>query len=456
MNTYKVKDYFITVDKRINNPSESYYSKSISIDLKVSGYKAYTETLTLFLANENLLNKKDLFETLNRKFIDILKVLYPIKSYRKFIFGRSRQLTKFVINDIHEFALKQYHISKEEYKFLFNLSKKIAFPIKKIKKNKSYITWNCGVNYYINCYSTLKSKIPQYQYIFSDLNKFEKGFLKFIIINDLLHDINSIEQWNNIVKNTPKYIKTCKYGLTFKKEFLLNYNFIPTNRYEYYLLSALHKLENGYISYQAKMTLLNCGKRAYDIWRKKSNIKGPYGANKFSQFLNYIHDSVRIYNNCRLIPDCEMKEPKGQGQNFIDILENIHTLESKYAHKISEYEAQRPLITDGILAKSEIEEYRIKTVGNLIKAGRECHHCIGSYKDDDSSSFYRIGDICAQVRLQDYNIVQCWDKYNRVTEESKRVEEYLTKELNICYQKKLKFNLTLQTREELPVPALMH
>ena len=85
----------------------------------------------------------------------------------------------------------------------------------------------------------------------------------------------------------------------------------------------------------------------------------------------------------------------------------------------------------------ELEEFRIKTAGEMVALGEECRHCLGT-KFKSSNMFYvkikddkRSSVVCAEVDLDKGMLVQCFDKNNRTTKESKEFEDMLRKTYNL-------------------------
>ena len=92
----------------------------------------------------------------------------------------------------------------------------------------------------------------------------------------------------------------------------------------------------------------------------------------------------------------------------------------------------------------ELEEFRIKTKGDLRRAGIECHHCVGSYANRENMAHYRKGNVVCQVewmapsswcysqeRMYVPYVNQCYDFANNATHASEmfrtEVEKYLAK-----------------------------
>jgi hypothetical protein len=75
-----------------------------------------------------------------------------------------------------------------------------------------------------------------------------------------------------------------------------------------------------------------------------------------------------------------------------------------------------------------MENIRMKTAHEMISAGIECQHCIGSYANSNDI-FFREGNICAQVRRDDLTVQQCFDVMDRITPASKSLQARIAKAL---------------------------
>jgi hypothetical protein len=120
-----------------------------------------------------------------------------------------------------------------------------------------------------------------------------------------------------------------------------------------------------------------------------------------------------------------------QGYTFQDI-RNWHDanveVRTAMQHKISDAKnaALRSRILPGEGYCPHLDQYHMKTGGELIDAGRSLHHCIGSYANRDGLVHYRKDDVCAQVDEVSGKIIQCYDIYDQVTEASKAFEELIS------------------------------
>ena len=176
-----------------------------------------------------------------------------------------------------------------------------------------------------------------------------------------------------------------------------------------------------------KMTMMNA-ERIVALLRKARREGIFLSTHSYStptRLLSWIDDGKNINTDLRGVA-----ETKPVDLERMSLTELVAA--SGWNHRASEaYEAQcnkaaesdpTPLAVPE-MPPEPIEEYRIKTVGEIVKAGRECHHCISNYRHRTDSFFYRVGSVCAQVVGR--KVVQCYDAHNEITTASKKVEKML-------------------------------
>lgn len=79
----------------------------------------------------------------------------------------------------------------------------------------------------------------------------------------------------------------------------------------------------------------------------------------------------------------------------------------------------------GLEEKDKVEKYRIRTSTEMVQAGRECHHCLGSYRDRIGYLYFKKGKVCAQVEPKSWSVVQCFDTHDKTTVASKAFAKWL-------------------------------
>lgn len=440
------KTYDFIIETNVSNP---YHQYSLIIkDIVFALYPIRTAEISV----TNIVNKMSLYNDLHQ---NILIALKSMTKNHKIVYGRSNTISKILTNFIHNDYIEKIGLTKENIKDFSAICKKVNYPRIKIKKKfkkrqkLSYIRikdWHSNMPMYdlSEMYLSLKKFTSQEElnFIINDLKKFDRGFVKYILQNKYLTNFCSFNEYNNFVKSCPKWLKKSKYNLsffTYKPEMKAPFN--PTNRWEYWVLATLY---SDYINERLNMEhdcndlalkIVKAGKKSFDLWKKLRNINHAYNKSIITQYFYYLFDSERLYSRYKDIPNCEFRPLSGSGKNFIDIVENNHRLEVKYRKQLAEEELKIKLRTVKELCEYEpLESYRLKTNGDLVNAGRECHHCIGNYVNDKNSLFYRKGDVCAQVSINTKRVEQCWDKYNKKTDASREFEQYLIEHINKAYQ----------------------
>ena len=139
----------------------------------------------------------------------------------------------------------------------------------------------------------------------------------------------------------------------------------------------------------------------------------------------FIHDGVLIYDRLnaysmdrkRIVSSmslAEMVRCSGFNHRQNNVLQ---------AEKHRELESDPTLMPIPAKVPKELEEYRIKTRGEMSRAGRECKTCIGGMSRSQGYVFYRKGYVCAQVKGK--TIVQCRDRSNKTTSASKAFASFI-------------------------------
>lgn len=87
----------------------------------------------------------------------------------------------------------------------------------------------------------------------------------------------------------------------------------------------------------------------------------------------------------------------------------------------------------------ELEDYRIKFAGEMVSAGNDLKHCLGLYAENQDVVHYRYENAVCQVNIERLQITQCYDYDNKITENSKWLEQEVSKYLNKLKQDKVDF-----------------
>lgn len=141
--------------------------------------------------------------------------------------------------------------------------------------------------------------------------------------------------------------------------------------------------------------------------------------------VNNFMDGVRMYTWLRdervnNVPAFRPEDIKGWHDRLV-VLYNEEFDKKRSESEKTKLEAYLP----GENLIPELEHERVKQGKDLVSAGRELHHCVGSYYDSPSYVHYRRGTVVCQVHidfreygLTEYRVTQCYDSCNRTTEAS--------------------------------------
>lgn len=160
------------------------------------------------------------------------------------------------------------------------------------------------------------------------------------------------------------------------------------------------------------------------------------------------------------LPGYYQQDPRSTTINYenMSVLEmingsvNNHRIQAEQnrlaLEKYQAIEANREMVK--LALPESLEALRIKTSNEMRTAGAECGHCIGSYSQDTHHMFFRKGNVCAMVSMNNGDIVQCFDRNNKNTLASKKFRLYLVTEIkkaNIPFLNTI--NKKVITREDL-------
>lgn len=86
------------------------------------------------------------------------------------------------------------------------------------------------------------------------------------------------------------------------------------------------------------------------------------------------------------------------------------------------------LLPKSHIIPDNLDAIRIKSIGELMTAGKECKHCIGSYASMPGY-YFRLDTVCCMVTLWPLQVRQCYDHKNTTTVKSRKFAAMLAKEL---------------------------
>jgi hypothetical protein len=96
----------------------------------------------------------------------------------------------------------------------------------------------------------------------------------------------------------------------------------------------------------------------------------------------------------------------------------------------------------------ELEECRIKFKDEMILLGSTLKHCLGTYTESNDL-FFRRENVCAQIRMPTFQLGQCYDREDKITEKSKEFGEWLITNINMWCARLYHEDITAETGIEL-------
>lgn len=150
--------------------------------------------------------------------------------------------------------------------------------------------------------------------------------------------------------------------------------------------------------------------------------------NYFRLVTHHILDGVRLYHDRADWGGEELAKAITPNMSIAEMLEASsfnHRLERLYTGKRAQIAREKPMPNFGLTEEDAVEQYRIRTAGEMQDSGQELRHCIGVYAKSDNYLFFRKGDVCAQLDPVTWTVLQCFDCGNTVTAKSKKFEKWL-------------------------------
>ena len=321
------------------------------------------------------------------------------------------------------------HLWKTYYGFTEEDIKDIFFLMRRLRVSK-----------YINLskINVLKKNFTdeQYNYFISDMKKLPVGYAMYVLKDFIESEDITFENYLNTLKNTPKFIKNCKYQFLFidsEIEFFRKHKLsTPKNRLQYYYLYALISQPYGYpanlVEFLQKMQHID--KETWHTFKEYMHIKGPYNVMELRHIMTTITDGANIHYRYKGKDTYGIKfvKVKGSPKKMLQRAIFNHRQQQEYNKKKALEEENKPMPLPPVTLPEWIEGIRMKTKHELIIAGIDCQHCIGSYTNSNDI-FVREGDVCAQISRRNLQVYQCYDSHDKITEASQELKSRLEKAL---------------------------
>lgn len=304
-----------------------------------------------------------------------------------------------------------------------------------------------------------------FKFLLNDTKTYHRSFLKWILER---YDPTK-GKYQDFLRESPAYIKLCRHSLNFVgfEVDYLNNSFkrygTPQNRWQWYILGnllhdgrydSLEDIHNQFnnsemlerkrnFRFDILKSLLNTDISIWHYFKKAMRIKKPYSHSTIRSMVDTINDGILIYKNNKVNKhNIHFAEVNGSIMNMLRNAIYNHNQDRELA-KLKRFEAPNNQLPEPPVNLPEwIENIRMKTAHDLIRAGIECQHCIGNYTSSNDI-FVREKDICAQIERQNLRVRQCYDVRDQITKESKSLEKRLEKELS-----KIRASLKIESRPE--------
>ena len=343
-----------------------------------------------------------------------------LKPYKKYVYIRTNSITKIVYNKFKDSIKKEY-----------NLTDKELTTIRRIVFRNSYNKIDIAPQ--LIQMKNNDDKI--FNYALSDLMKIPVGYAHYILkkLQYRFNYRNPIysDSYIEILQNAHNITKKNKYMIFLDKhicEMLESENIYPKNKIQY----QLAKYSHYDIDYDNHMLVTrDFGKKLISTcdYNDILYFKKEYEHNNTPYYKDYtIHHLVQtILDGYRInidYRDYGSVSIKGSVKKMIQKALYNHRIQRDVMLKERLNVPNAPMVKPPYDLPSELENMRIKTKHEMITAGIECEHCIGSYINDNKSMFFRDEkDCCIQVSIKDKRIVQCFDTQDRITDNSRALSD---------------------------------
>jgi hypothetical protein len=236
-----------------------------------------------------------------------------------------------------------------------------------------------------------------------DLEKFPAGFGRWAVTrfahfkNSTLAMDDYIKYWNNIIQEAPKKLRKLKWIVA---------NVIPdwdkvrlNTKWDYYCsISVVPEMSINMVkAYYKDICLVDKFPRKVSLYYAAAQYLRDY-LDFMETRGNILKPSMRSMQECITWhkQGCPGRNDPGDCVMFKD--------------------PNQPEI---------LEQFRIKTGKEMVDLGIECHHCLGTkWRNPFKYSYYTIATpdrssvVCAEVDIENAKIVQCYDRYNKETEQA--------------------------------------
>jgi hypothetical protein len=354
--------------------------------------------------------------------------LRKIKSY---VYLRSRKIGDVLGGRIWKDWLALVGISNEEIREIC----KIAFRINPVSSRNSFY----HLDTLFKCKTTMSPDL--WNILKSDMTKYNVSLCKWILSFIAVGKYKiSLADYQLLIKESPKIVRKCRYGLdwsTIERDLVYNAH-PPKDRWQYFVLRTtllvqpylygITNSEERLKEFYDKVPMSDI--RMWHYYKKAYRISQPYSFKRILHMFQVVFDGMRIYdqeknNVCGVSFVPVYGSPMKMIRNAIYNHRQEQELRKKTRLSSSDFNLWGPPIK----LPEWVENIRIKTSHQLITAGIECEHCIGSYSSSPDI-FVREGTVCAQIDRNDLRVIRCYDSHDSITKKSRDLEKRLNKALS--------------------------
>lgn len=397
---------------------------------------------------------KEMYSYLADKYPD--EQMIPPKEYRRISTYRSIMLTRIM----HCLAIKKVCEKLEVPRETFSEINRVAFRLYPIRKNSSntipvtklFVIRQHDPEYFdtIMLNDFKKYRPAMCRYIISKLSDIylehdrSKRYTSYYVTAEKETSLVLRDEYMKAIESCPPVVKFNKYNVNlspFYDEGLKSCQTLyeharPHDRMGWYLFSVLGG--NGLLNvsksngkYAECCKLIQAGNKLWYVFKKRHPNTKNFGMRHAKMIFDTIVDGKNIYKNTKNYfgDDYPVVEVKGSAVRMLRAALYNHDIEQKINKDKILMKPCWDLPEPVVSLPQWVEDIRMKTNHELLIAGKECEHCIGSYEARviPGDLFLRQETICAYVSLPGKSVVQIYDHKNTITPASEKLRQKLTR-----------------------------
>lgn len=330
----------------------------------------------------------------------------------------------------------------EKEKKLFSIAEGAGYILKRL--NKDIINFPIDEIRYI--YSNIKDfSAQEVEYVYSDMKKLHYYHRMYIWSFPII-DYAEYEKYKQATPYPAKKGLFPVVAAAPHKSLWHKLNNLR-NRFEYYKLLADTKIE-----YDGLLNYLNISTKQYGelverllhrpkYWSIKSllsiNIEVLDMVHSVKEILKhpeqYDEEIVKMAKGLKVVEYISMnnyftikkeKAKQMSARTFLKEYGKLYHIHAYYINKRNEELVSDPREVPALIHKMPpaLEVYRLRTYGEYARAGIENHNCVATYANREDSIIYRFDTVTVELEPNTFKIMQCYDKNNTITANSKKVE----------------------------------